>query len=55
MVEWTHLLGKAVGEEAECKVVVEMERRTATGYPEAEEEELNVAECAETVVAAEVS
>lgn len=53
--EWTHLLGKGAGEEAECKVVVEMERRTAIGYPEVEEAELNVAECAESVAAAEAS
>ncbi len=31
VVEWTHLLGKGAGEEAECKAVVGMERRTAIG------------------------
>lgn len=51
MVAWTHFLGKAVGEEAECMVMIEMARRTVTGYLGVAAEELIVAECEEFVAA----
>ena len=49
------MLGKGVGEEAECMAKAGMERRIAIGYLGAEEEELVVEEYEEFVVVVEAS